>query len=505
MVESTHLSHSTSLPNGQLGSQPPLKLDTRIQLSHHRFTNSDPTSRCEIRLVVFPSVWKQIVRNWVVWRCLRFDSSTEAEYHQSIGSHFKRRVFFLPESAECSERGCDWDCRFFSDQNDTVTDMNCCGDDCNVGLNVVGCMIKYEDGQQLIQLLQQKVVTVEYFDEISRGFYFSIDPLSKIREVGWLKFPSFQFFSWEAVWENYLTGLRSQLSASDTVISLFTEVPLGGTPITVSVELPDLSKFSELKIELELGCIGRLDTDCPIWDRLLSLTVCCGDPEEKECWNELGRWVTPFRRQVGHWLTDVTPLTPLLTSDTCHFNLSTDPWIIKPWLPTLNLRLSKGSDPVRPVNILPLFTGGVFNQSYNDAYIPRNFSVPAGTKKVEIVAVITGHGSDSENCGEFCPSSHHFIVNGNPHVLTFSTAGTATGCADVVNLGGVPNEHGTWLYGRGGWCDGRDVAPWVVDITSELSENNNTITYFGWLNGAPPNPSSGFSVIDMTSHLVFWQ
>ena len=34
-----------------------------------------------------------------------------------------------------------------------------------------------------------------------------------------------------------------------------------------------------------------------------------------------------------------------------------------------------------------------------------------------------------------------------------------------VGEGVVPNELGRWLYGRGGWCDGQEVTPWVVDIT----------------------------------------
>lgn len=31
-----------------------------------------------------------------------------------------------------------------------------------------------------------------------------------------------------------------------------------------------------------------------------------------------------------------------------------------------------------------------------------------------------------------------------------------------VREGFVPNEHGTWQYGRNGWCDGAEVprAPW---------------------------------------------
>ena len=32
----------------------------------------------------------------------------------------------------------------------------------------------------------------------------------------------------------------------------------------------------------------------------------------------------------------------------------------------------------------------------------------------------------------------------------------------------TPNEFGTWLYGRNGWCNGRPVLPWVVDVTTHV-------------------------------------
>lgn len=97
------------------------------------------------------------------------------------------------------------------------------------------------------------------------------------------------------------------------------------------------------------------------------------------------------------------------------------------------------------------FSGGTFDKNYNKKYKIITFDVPQNTTKVQLYAVITGHGSDNNNCCEFCVTSHHFIVNGIPHVLTFSEAGTPMGCADEVDEGVVPNEHGTWLYGRGGW------------------------------------------------------
>eukprot|EP00019_Armaparvus_languidus_P008663 CAMPEP_0168604656 /NCGR_PEP_ID=MMETSP0420-20121227/15452_1 /TAXON_ID=498008 /ORGANISM="Pessonella sp." /LENGTH=137 /DNA_ID=CAMNT_0008643865 /DNA_START=702 /DNA_END=1113 /DNA_ORIENTATION=+ len=86
--------------------------------------------------------------------------------------------------------------------------------------------------------------------------------------------------------------------------------------------------------------------------------------------------------------------------------------------------------------------------------------------KVELVAVITGHGADSNQCAEFCNQTHSFYVgNAPPLNISFHDAGTQFGCAERVPEGVVPNEHGTWLYGRGGWCEGQQVSPHVLDIT----------------------------------------
>ena len=42
---------------------------------------------------------------------------------------------------------------------------------------------------------------------------------------------------------------------------------------------------------------------------------------------------------------------------------------------------------------------------------------------MKIYAVITGHGSDENGCGEFCVTSHHFVVNKHINNITFSEAG----------------------------------------------------------------------------------
>ena len=34
-----------------------------------------------------------------------------------------------------------------------------------------------------------------------------------------------------------------------------------------------------------------------------------------------------------------------------------------------------------------------------------------------------------------------------------------------VSLGVVPNQYGTWPFGRAGWCPGQHVDWWEVDVT----------------------------------------
>lgn len=54
------------------------------------------------------------------------------------------------------------------------------------------------------------------------------------------------------------------------------------------------------------------------------------------------------------------------------------------------------------------------------------------------------------------------------HGHVVEPSGTPLGCTTLVKEGAVPNEHGTWLYGRGGWCDGLQVNPWRIDITKQV-------------------------------------
>ncbi|KAJ8354490.1 hypothetical protein SKAU_G00220570 [Synaphobranchus kaupii] len=376
-----------------------------------------------------------------------------------------------------------------------IQDMNCDGEECSDPLSIPASMVHVEPS--VVQaLLKMQPVSVSFQITPSPNFFFGIDQQGALAEMGWFLYPTFRFISWQAQWFEYSSQLQEQLhSSSAQVLAVFDNAVMqgvGGAIATVSLPA-DVAKFDVLELDASLSCPGRRDETCAHWDHTVQLFVCC-DHFSSYCNMELGRWITAFRRGIGHWLTDVSPLLPLLNNEKCTFIMKTVPWAM-PWVTSLNLRFSSSnhsgqySDILYPFKLMPPFT------------------VPASTKKVEVYAVITGHGSDENGCAEFCVTSHHFLINGvfnNSRV--FDSAGSALGCAARVEEGAVPNEHGTWLYGRGGWCDGLQVNPWRIDISRQLYPSEpNTILYFGLYEGRDPNPTSNPGDIVMYSYLVFYK
>lgn len=72
--------------------------------------------------------------------------------------------------------------------------------------------------------------------------------------------------------------------------------------------------------------------------------------------------------------------------------------------------------------------------------------------QVELYAVITAHGSDDHSCGEFCVTSHHFVLNAVfNNTLVFDSAGEE-GCGVCVPQALVSSSPCflliQWMYGK---------------------------------------------------------
>ena len=134
--------------------------------------------------------------------------------------------------------------------------------------------------------------------------------------------------------------------------------------------------------------------------------------------------------------------------------------------------------------------------------------IPVTAKKVELHAIITGHGGATMyNCAEFCDHQHLFTVNGKTYTKDFPEAGSggdSEGCLKKINQGAVPNQSGTWWFGRGGWCPGMQVDPWIVDVTKDVTPGQMaTVSYQGLFMNKPP--AQGLGNIVMSSWLVVWE
>ncbi len=200
------------------------------------------------------------------------------------------------------------------------------------------------------------------------------------------------------------------------------------------------------------------------------------------CGDEVGRWITTYHRE-GRWVHDASPLLPKLAAGgTQRFSFYTQ----QNYEVFLDLRLSDGEKDVAPSETHTLFGGGAFNESYNDRE-PITMEIPGDAAKVELAYVISGHGQVAPgNCAEFCVTSHHFYVNGEENEVRLSDADSIEGCMEQTREGTVPNQYGTWWYGRSNWCPGREVLVKTIDITSQVTLGaDNEFVYEGYYGGAP--------------------
>jgi len=77
------------------------------------------------------------------------------------------------------------------------------------------------------------------------------------------------------------------------------------------------------------------------------------------------------------------------------------------------------------------------------------------------------------------------------------------GCMAQVSDGTVPNQYGTWWYGRAGWCPGKQVPMVVTDVTDEVELGaDNTFGYEAYWLGEVYTGGTSWRHIHLTSWLV---
>lgn len=353
----------------------------------------------------------------------------------------------------------------------------------------------------------------------SPGWGVAVDRFQRIRFLGsladWARYdptrewfaPSLRMAANEPLAFDFEAVRQADLeSRAATVIPVFTGEVLSdpgwaGTRGSADVILPDaqaMAAFDTLELDLSLVCDGDGEYGiCPAWDYLVHLYLCDAEAPDV-CDIELGRWITPYHRE-GRWVHDVSPLLPLL-ADGGPRRLAF--YTQQPYGVHLDLRLSDSGRATRPQEAHFLFGGGALGGEGGELRPPVEVVVPSDAVRVLLAVAVTGHGgAQPGNCAEFCTTTHDFVVNGVEHRIAFDDPGDPEGCMRQIRQGTVPNQYGTWWYGRNGWCPGREVGIHRVDVTADAPAGTTaTITYRHLFQGAA-YPGEG-ARIELASWLV---
>ncbi len=314
------------------------------------------------------------------------------------------------------------------------------------------------------------------------------DPQRYNSETGWFN-DNLRMAANEAIYYNFEAQREQILAAQDaTVVPVFTDEEISdsswaGARGYATVEFPDaatMSSFDTMEFDLSMLCVGDGEFGtCPAWDYLVYMHL-CDDGDTTSCPTEIGRWITTYHRE-GRWVHDVSALLLLFAAGgtkTVSF------YTTQPYEVTLSVRLSnQGRD--RPTETQILHYGGDLNPDWEAQHPPVDVEVPAGVQKVELAVVASGHGMQSPgNCAEFCEIENRFFINGTERLLQFTEPGDNYGCMDQTGIGTVPNQYGTWWYGRNGWCPGKEVPMTTIDITDLVQPGQtNTFQYLATFQG----------------------
>lgn len=343
------------------------------------------------------------------------------------------------------------------------------------------------------------------------GFFADVNRFSSALQQAelWPWRSNISYAAHDASYLNAQEAQRARLEAEDVTEIVMWDGEILEEFAEVDVTLPsaeEMAGFDTLEIEVESLCPDATKIEfnnCGAWDYLATLAVRGADDVNVE----IARFITAYHRET-HWVVDASPMLALLREGgEKHFRWDFAPnWNKQPTATRMKLRLSNRGEANAPAEVTKLWSGGPFNAAYNtpEVHAPIDVEIPADAERVQLFVLVTGHGAGQSNCAEFCNHEHEITVAGTTLSRDFPQVGSDDACIAELERGMVPNQGGTWWFGRGGWCPGQHVQPWVEDVTDLVTPGQTaTLSYRGLFNGADPPDNSGDIVL--SSYLVVYR
>jgi len=232
-------------------------------------------------------------------------------------------------------------------------------------------------------------------------------------------------------------------------------------------------------------------TYCHQWDYIGNVTLKSPHGDTVE----LARIITPFATSgwsrfpappvwSEDYIFDVTDFAPLL-QDSITINSALGVGSPGYGIYTKFIFI-EGTPDRNTVGIKRLYAhGGTYGNPANP--IDNNFPVlsetaPAGTVSADFRFIVTGHGSDANNCCEFDTHYYNLYLNGSS-ILQQSIF-------RYCGLGELSPQGGSWTFNRSNWCPGSSVLPYYVPLPGITAGTTYTINV-GFQTYTVASPYSG--------------
>lgn len=242
-----------------------------------------------------------------------------------------------------------------------------------------------------------------------------------------------------------------------TWVQAQTDIWLGDTPHNFDepAHFPDGTKtYRRIYMIFTMGrytCPGSPQY-CGDWDYTVQNTLMTPNGDTVE----LGRLITPYGNSTritlawkNRYVYDVTDFYPLLKGDaTMRISYS---GYSGGYTGDIKFAFIEGTPPRNVLGVDRLWHGsfafGKASDPIENHIASVNKTMPSGAQSAELKFIVSGHGSDGNQCAEFCKKYYDVKVNGN-----------AIDHKDIWRSDCGSNElypqNGTWVYERGNWCPG---------------------------------------------------